>query len=204
MDNHNKTRKPGKIEHRSYAACGVALAAACILLGVGCSNTQHVGDPLKAEIHPQQLPPGQAVYGPNLSTPNQNHNTAGMPPIPSVDGSVSNVSLASMSGGRPLAITASQTSGYSPAPTVMPVQPDPPLSTTSTETKQALDMLQSHLRARGVQWQKQEAVPEGVKFTCYVPNRAGVENGRLYEAVGRDYVSAVSAMIVQIDKNKTD
>ena len=201
MHHSTNMNKPGKTRSLTRQS-GWFLAAFSLVIAAGCSPPERVPDPMKGEIHPQQNA-NNITYGPTLAPANQGHNTA-VPPSPSNDGSVSTMALASMSGSRPLAIGVSQTStsAFSPAPTVQAVQPDPPAVIGSfSAIKQTHDILQEQLRYRGVEWQQQEAVPEGVKFTCIVRNRNSTENSKIYESTARDYVSAVQAVLLQIDKN---
>ncbi len=100
-----------------------------------------------------------------------------VPPIPSPHLSSSPAALAagSLVGGRPLAIDDQQ--------------PTPPTAGTQ-------------LRARGVLWQRQEQVPEGLRFTALVPLRQQPDITRTYVAVASDYPSAVQAVLQQIDAQR--
>ena len=52
---------------------------------------------------------------------------------------------------------------------------------------------------RGVTWQHQDRVAEGVQFSCTVPNRHNPDITRLYRATAGDYDAAVRAVLQQID-----
>jgi hypothetical protein len=64
------------------------------------------------------------------------------------------------------------------------------------------DPLQSSLKARGVIWQDQKTLPDGVHFTCRVANQQDPNSVRVYEATGSDYPSAVQAVLNQIDQQR--
>ena len=43
-------------------------------------------------------------------------------------------------------------------------------------------------------------MPDGIRFTCIVPNRVNPESSKIYEATARDLVTAIQAILVQIDQ----
>lgn len=59
--------------------------------------------------------------------------------------------------------------------------------------------LQAQLQARGVLWQKQDQIAEGVRFSAMVPNPSNPQITRVYEATGPDYATAVQAVLRQIE-----
>jgi hypothetical protein len=64
------------------------------------------------------------------------------------------------------------------------------------------DSLQAQLKARGVLYQKEDRVPEGVRVSCIVASRQNPSITRVYEAVARDYPSAVQAVLKQLDQQR--
>lgn len=215
------TDKPGKFGYLVHGA-GCVLVGASLLLQTGCSTTKpHAkGDPLVGEIHP----PGGAPNSPVPPNPASHSKSAAVPPIPSTQGPVTNASLASLDGGRSLAIGSNTpVSGGQPAsyvtpanmppvspspggPKVMPLPRDtspPAVATTGSVSanQQTNDLLQAQLKARGVIFQKQDSVPDGVKFVCIVPV-PGSNDNQFFEATARDYPTAVQAVIFQIDQQK--
>jgi hypothetical protein len=62
-----------------------------------------------------------------------------------------------------------------------------------------IDALQAQLKQRGVTWQHQEPVADGVKFVCAVPNRHNPDINRIFEATASTYAAAVRAVLQQID-----
>ena len=65
------------------------------------------------------------------------------------------------------------------------------------------DQAQAQLRARGVLWQRLETVNEtsNWRFVCSVPSRQNPNKHRTYEATGRNYLSAVQAVVEEIDRS---
>jgi len=210
-----KLEKAGK--HSSRRCKSGWAAALCLLIAAGCSTSSGSHpDVLLGEIHPQG--PTQQYGSAPPNNANQPGNTkttggGGVPGIPSTQGPYSNVALASMQDGRPpLAIdenNGARTSAFTPSssngPTVIPVPRDPgsaavPNNNSLSSAMPSGDILQAQLRARGVNWQKQETVPDGIRFTCIVPNRVNPESSKIYEATARDLVTAIQAILVQIDQ----
>jgi len=64
------------------------------------------------------------------------------------------------------------------------------------------DPLQTTLKSRGVIWQDQKTLDDGVHFTCRVVNSQDPNFVRVYEAIGPDYRSAVQAVLDQIDQQR--
>lgn len=184
--------------------------ALVLALVAGCATDHSPPDPLKGQIHPQS--PTQYGSAPaNQNAPTK--TSSGVPGIPSTEGPYSNAALAAIDGSRPpLAIDANNvatSSAYTPSangPTVSPLPRDlsaPPVPGVASGTTgtQAEDILQAQLRARGVFGQKQAPTPDGgVQFSCIAPNRGNPDSSRIYEATARDLVSAIQAVIVQIDR----
>jgi hypothetical protein len=229
MRYYRKTDKPGKI-HTPLSAESTAapshhgtgsgafgprlnrwiMLASCLVIGAGCAASGPSGsDPILGEIHPQK----PNIYGPNPSSP------AAIPTKTSANStdpllwSTSNSTLAPIPDSRPaLAINdniatsgfnnASFTSGFSSSsggrPTVMPLSDQAPGAYVPGAPTS--EILQAQLRARGVIWQKQESVADGVRFTCVVPNRYNPDSCKAYDATARDIVTAIQAVIVQIDR----
>jgi hypothetical protein len=221
MVNRRNTPQLGKMGGwvRRRAAMTALAATFCLVLAAGCnstSNTKAKQDPLVGDIHPPANP-----NNPFAPQPPANAHQNGVPPVPTTQGPVTNAALASIAGSRPLAIgdatqaglRTAQPAGYvAPASTgrprvvALPRDPAAPpvLNTGSVAANQATtDVLQAQLRARGVLFQKVDAVPEGgIKFSCLVPSPSNPESHQFYEAIAADYPSAVQAVIVQIDRQK--
>jgi hypothetical protein len=87
--------------------------------------------------------------------------------------------------------TGSWTTGPHPPPNVGPVAP---LGTVTPE------ILQSTLQGKGAVGLKREDTPEGVRVSCYVPQRSNPANLRYLETVARDYPTALQALLQQIDQ----
>lgn len=66
------------------------------------------------------------------------------------------------------------------------------------------EQAEAKLVARGATWQRLETTgaPAEWKFTCSVPNPQNPTINRTYEARGRDPVSAIHAVVQQIDKER--
>jgi hypothetical protein len=100
---------------------------------------------------------------------------------------------------------------FGPGAAIQPVPPPPvvaapaavPIPVPHTVTPVGFteaDPLQTALKSRGVIWQDQKAVADGVQFTCRVTNPLDPNFLRVYEATARDYQSAVQAVLLQIDQ----
>jgi hypothetical protein len=61
------------------------------------------------------------------------------------------------------------------------------------------EILQSTLAGKGAKNLKQENVPEGVRVSCYAPDRANPTNYRYLETVARDNTTALQALLAQIE-----
>jgi hypothetical protein len=239
---------------------------ALILLGLiltvalaGCTTTPatHSGDPLFGEYYPKG-PNGQPMPPP---TPGANKTTAlGVPPYPSSNSATSTAALASLSGGRPLAIdeknnwafinstnanTATPAAAH--APVVQPIpretsapngpiavanpnaatnqvapatltnaanppgtviaagswsstsQTAPPVATPAPMGVLTPEVLHGTLQSKGAIGIKQETVADGVRVSCYVPQRSNAANLVYLETVARDYVSGLQALTRQVD-----
>ena len=71
--------------------------------------------------------------------------------------------------------------------------PTPAAGPTLEQLKQALD-------ARHVIGQQQENVPGGIHLRCVVTNPANPTSNQIYETTAADYVTAVQAIVQQIDR----
>jgi hypothetical protein len=91
-------------------------------------------------------------------------------------------------------------------PTPVPLPPAGPTGVTPASysatpgSMAENEQLQAQLKTRGVTWQNQQVVAEGIKFTCAVPNRHNPDITRLYEATAGDLGAAVRAVLQQIDE----
>jgi hypothetical protein len=62
------------------------------------------------------------------------------------------------------------------------------------------EVLQGTLQARGAIGLTKEEVPEGVRVSCFVPQRGNSANLHYLETVARDYGAALQAILQQIDQ----
>lgn len=227
------------------------------LAGCGTTPKTHSGDPLFGEYYPKG-PNGQPMPPP---TPAASKTTAlGVPPYPSSNSATSTASLASLQGGRPLAIDEKSNWAFinnkanaaapaaAHAPVVQPIprdtsvptgpvtvaNPNPPANqvtpATLTNAKNSSGgvvaagswssptpaasptagaapmgiptpaMLQGTLQSKGAVGIKQETVADGVRVSCYVPQRSDPANLVYLETVAHDYVSGLQALARQVDQ----
>ena len=237
--------------------CPLVPALSIMLAGCSTTPTTHSGDPLFGEYYPKG-PNGQPMPPP---TPAAGKTTSlGVPPYPSSNSATSTASLASLSGGRPLAIDEknnwafinnNKTNTAAPAthaPVVQPIprdtnaptgpvaatKPSPPTNqvTPATLTSAANPsgsvvaagswstaapapaagptpmgvltpaILQGTLQSKGAIGIKQETVADGVRVSCYVPQKSDPGNLVYLETVAHDYVSGLQALARQIDQQK--
>jgi hypothetical protein len=93
----------------------------------------------------------------------------------------------------PINATSNQSTGNAvPAGTA----PAPPMGMVTT------DVLLATLQGKGAVGLKQEAVPDGVRVSCYVPQAGNPSNLRYMETVARDYPTGLQAILQQIDQQK--
>lgn len=62
------------------------------------------------------------------------------------------------------------------------------------------DLLQLELKKRGVRWQKQETVDNGVRFLCGVPHPKNAKAERVIEAIAPDLPRAIMGALEKIDQ----
>jgi hypothetical protein len=114
--------------------------------------------------------------------------------------------------------TGNLTAGQGVAPVILrvpeatiPPVPPPVLGTNLTVQPSAYtlpagstdyDQLQAALKKRGVVWQNQKTLPDGLHFICGVANSQDANFTRIYEAIAQDYRSAVLAVLEQIDQKR--
>jgi len=193
-----------------------------LALSLGCashSQTKTQGDPLIGEIYPkgQGPTPQTTPNGPPGFAPSK---TSSIAPPSSPTQSLTPAALATttLPGGRPLAITpknfdpvpgtlTSSTQIKTPEPLVVPI----PKDTTTTGLQPTASWnggppsqndIIAQLGKRGVLFQKQDNVPEGVRLTVVVPHPQQPGVTRVYEATAPDYPAAVQAILLQIDQSR--
>jgi hypothetical protein len=129
---------------------------------------------------------GSDLRIPNASASSDGWNTSGANLQPAATGAVLQVPQANLAAPAPPAPIAST------APSATPGQ--------LTSYEQAQELLQ----ARGVVWQRLEAVGDTGewKFSCAIPNRQNPRLRRVYEARAKDSMSAVRSAIDQMDKDR--
>ena len=112
-------------------------------------------------------------------------------------------------GGGPAAISGPGTGAQlrPPEPVAQPVSrtqtnPVPAAPASLPRPLGSYEDALGQLRARGVTWQRLEQLPqgEGWKFSCSLPNAQNARLQHRYEARASDYLSAVKAVLDQIDK----
>ena len=207
MQYQPKLEKPGK--RSVWPRRPGWFAPRCILLAAGCSTTETTqADPLKGQIHPQNPTQYGSAPPPSAAQPASTKTTGGVPGIPSTQAPYNNMALASMQGDRARCWPSMPEEAPAPRASHPTLATDPPscpcrrdsAATVPASSGSTGDVLQAQLRARGVIWQKQEAVADGIRFTCIVPNRINPETSKIYEATARDAVTAIQAILVQIDQ----
>ncbi len=188
--------------------------------GVGCKSADKKDDPLFG-VKPPTVNPVPPTTGANLGTPNR-----GVPPIPDNTSAGSTAALASLPGGKALAINNPQAPAPPPTsptgPTVQPIPRDVPASTpnllaTGSWTPQTpgmptslpapssgnfVDPQLAALQARGISNPKIENIPEGVRVTVLAPTRGTPDSLQLYTATAGDTAGAVQAILQQIDQQR--
>lgn len=149
------------------------------------------------KFSPPDTPSSTAGSAPAGPAPSANTPALSTPPITNPGNPAGNLAPPPSVGSLTPATTAT--------PKVMAVPHEAsssPILTTGSfsAAQQTQEILQTQLKARGVQWQKSEVVPEGIRFSCIAPSRSNPESSRIYEAVAPDYASAVQAVLLQIDR----
>lgn len=212
-------RNPNNLSSRHTVAPALlaGLALACMSLSAaGCKmgDNKPKDDPLLG-IKPPNVNPVPPTTGAN---PGAQSSRGVRPPIPSATSAGSTAALASLPGARQLSIN--EPSGPAPTPkssgvpNVQPIPRDAPstpgLLTTGLATPAVTPKLPppsnvdvfAPLQARGALGRKVEQIPEGVRLTVLVPNRAETGAVRIYEATARDSAAAVQAIVQQIDQQR--
>jgi hypothetical protein len=64
------------------------------------------------------------------------------------------------------------------------------------------EVLQGTLQARGAIGLTKEEVPEGVRVSCFVPQRGNAANLHYLETVAHDYGAALQAILQQVDQQQ--
>jgi hypothetical protein len=88
-------------------------------------------------------------------------------------------------------VAAGSWSSGTPAPSS--TAPLPPLGVVTPE------VLQDTLQGKGAVGLKKENVPEGVRVSCYVPQRSDPFNLRYLETTAADYPTALQALLRQVE-----
>ncbi len=215
-----RTDVGGKSRAAGRAAC--LLGAVC-LAWAGCSGPQRVagGDPLL----------GRSAAVTPAAQPNQTAGAAVVPPVPPLPASTTAGSTAALAGGAApvwdgrhnLQIDDPRPAAGNPGwsnPTVagavlqrpvpIPGQATPPATAApgnaalvSGPKVTSYEQAQAQLKARGVLWQRLEAVAnQQWKFTCSVPNPHNPQISRVYEAQAASGLEAIQAILEQIDRDR--
>jgi hypothetical protein len=194
------------------------------------SDTRTVGaDPLKGEklpektaIGPQMPPQNRAgMTPPQPSTIASKSNAALLDPDPLVGGRPPLVipdpqkqqapmlpaggwqakpdgSLTGAQNGPPVVLRLPVATDAPTPPVPGTNSPPQPLPGSSTDNAQ----LQAALKQRGVLWQDQKYVADGIRFSCAVANPLDASYSRVYEATAPDLRSAIMAVLEQIDQHR--
>jgi hypothetical protein len=83
----------------------------------------------------------------------------------------------------------------------MPQPNQPAVQSAAAVLPASAEILSKRLQERGVLDQKQEAVPEGVRLTCYLP-RGPAGGLRILEVIAADYATAAQAILQQLDNSR--
>lgn len=199
------------------------LAVVC-LAWAGCEGPQRVaGDPLLGRS-------AAVTPGPR---PNQTAGASGVPALPPLPAPTTAGSTAALAAGaapvfdgrhnlqiddpRPTAGNPAWTSPTAGGtvlqqPVPIPGQSAPPTGAAPAPGTIALvsgpkvtsyEQAQAQLAARGVLWQRLEAVAnQQWKFSCSVPNPQNKQISRVYEAQAASGLEAIQAILEQIDKDR--
>lgn len=209
---------------------GVTLGLLVMLL-TGCSQAPTTAKQNHDPLHGILTPPGQPPQPGGAGKPSNPYATTPTDPpnaTPTSFSSTNPATLAIGSGqgplGRPLAIDdngkpyptgAGGYPGPNPTPRVEPVPdigPAPMRPANDWKTPQipapngasqipTEQSLYAQLQSRGVLQQKQDAVPEGIRLTCYVSR--GPEGGlRAVEVTAGDYSAAAQTMLQQLEAKR--
>jgi hypothetical protein len=142
------------------------------------TNTNNTANPAVASWPVvQPVPRDTSVPGPVASN--------GPPPPPA---KVAPITIGNTS--NPIIATGSWSNG-----TQAPASRNPPPMGVVTP-----EGLEATLKGKGAIGLKQETVPEGVRVSCYVPQRTNPANLQYLETVARDYQSALQAILQQVDQ----
>lgn len=225
-----KMETQGKRRPTAWSRC-VASAGFAFFLGVsslclclaGCAgqNRAPAGDPLLGEAAARPAAAPVAGATPPASIP--------VPPAPAPYPNGSNAALA---GGQPKPLDENNNlrigtptplpdnrpppppaSGGTflnqPQPVPVPTPPPDPQSTRNFGTLTSnragnYEQAQALLAAHGVNWQRLETWGDqgGWKFSCSIPSKQNANISRTYEAQARDYLTAMQAVLEQIEKEK--
>jgi hypothetical protein len=227
-----RQKAEGRNSARCPLFCVPCLTAFCLLPTAffnGCASANKTAadpDPLLggSGIKPAVQTTSQPIVGPAA--------TAGLPPLPQSNPGLSNAALASgmtrpfddtqnLRIGDPRGTATDGWAGQGQVTSAAPGgaklrqpitadlasrQDTGPASTPTTQGTGLLsyEQAQTQLASRGVLWQRLEKVAEtgDSKFSCAVPNRQNPRIHRTYEARARDDISAIRAVIAQIDKEQ--
>ena len=210
------TSESGQDRHASRCQAVLIVASlccACFALMNGCASNQHShGDPLV----------GEHKGNPQGASPLAPAKTSSLNPPPPMVPSTSNAVLAanSLPGSRPLAIQEAswqrdQTPGAVSAVPVVPaktgggpvVQPVPregqlvPVQMTGwSPSGPTADSPDALLQSRQVLNPQQEKVAEGIRVSGFVRDKVTPNRLHFVEATARDYLTAVQALVQQIDQ----
>jgi hypothetical protein len=204
---------------------GACLITVVCLAWVGCSGPERIaGDPLlgrSAGVTAAPKPNQTAGIAP----------VPAVPPLPASTTAGSTAALAAGAAStfdgrhnlqiddttRPVASNPGWTNPTAGGavlqrPVPIPGQAAPPASATPAPGNVALvsgpkvtsyEQAQAQLTARGVLWQRLEAVAnQQWKFTCAVPNPQNKQISRVYEAQAASGLEAIQAILEQIDKDR--
>ncbi len=186
----------------------------------GCKTGANAknNDPLFGVQPPQVAPvPPAGSNGSNLPPTAPTAAWNNVPPIPRTTSAGSTATLATLPGGRPLRINE-QAPGKAPStgPNVQPIPRDvatnPGLLTTGAWAKQtpainipsapniSSEQALAQLDQRGVLQYKVDQVPEGVRLTALVPNRADPTQFRSVVATATSVQDAAVAVLQKMEQ----
>lgn len=214
MNLHNRYNL-AKASRAVLAGCGLT----CVFIMGGCKSTEKAKDDPLFGIKQPQVNPIPPTTGSNIP----GTQSSAVPPIPGSTSAGSNAALASLPGGRPLAINdprqpapkANFVPNVQPIPREQPTVPGllttgswtqstPPITPNlpAPSGEKPLDNQYAPLVARGATGQFVDQVAGGVHLKVLVPNRTSPSTVRIFEAEARDVPTAVQAIVEQIDQQR--
>ena len=174
------------------------LPAFCLMALAGCAGDNRLaGDPLFGGLAAAPARPAVATPAPQV---------AALPPVP-IPNTGNNAALAA-NGSRPLDSTYDLRMGNQAQPAGswagQPAANNMALASIAGSRISSFEQVQAMLTARGVVWQELRNVGDRGewKFSCSIANPQNRSINRVYEAQAQDYLSAMRAVLEQVDREQ--